>query len=164
MPGMHKEVQDSFDQVIPGAVAHADTFLGVIQQRCNGAGIGVSLTPMRTSRKDERIVMRGDIEFGNAWKGKRSYTVDVYAYPMGQALQVGWQLTSNEVSTNALGRSTSIGVIAHNTQARIHNDPNTQRQLSGTVQAFHQMVFLPTLQNLIDAVGAPRSSNGFLGA
>ena len=148
MPGTYKEVQDSFDQVVPGAAEHSNTFLGVVQQRSSEAGLGLDLVPVRVDRRQDRVVMRGGITFGNAWKGKRPYLLDVYADPIGPSLQVGWQLTTEEVGGMLAG--TSLGMQLSYKQALIHNDPNTQRQLNGILQSFHLMVFLPTLENLVE--------------
>ncbi len=161
MAGTHKELQESFDQVVPGAANHSDTFLGVIQRRCGEAGLGLELAPVRVDRRHDRVVMRGSISFGN-WRASRDYMLDVYADSLGPSLQVGWQLTTNEVG-GILG-GTQLGARLDYTQTKIHNDPNTQRQLNGILQSFHQMVFLPTLQDLVDATGVQRSSEGFLGA
>jgi hypothetical protein len=162
MPGTYKEVQDSFDQVVPGAAGHSNTFLGVVQQRCGEVGLGLDLVPIRVDRRQDRVVMRGSVTFGNAWKGKRPYLLDVYADPIGPSLQVGWQLTTEEIGGMLAG--TTLGSRLDYKQTLIHNDPNTQRQLNGILQSFHQMVFLPTLQDLVDAIGVSRPSGGFLGA
>jgi hypothetical protein len=162
MPGTYRELQESFDQVVPGAAGHADTFLGVIQRRCHEAGLGLELMPVRVDRRQDRVVMRGSITFGNAWKGKRPYLFDVYADEVGPALQVGWQLSTDEFG-GVLG-NTNMGYMVRNAQATVANDPNTIRQLTGILQAFQQMVFLPTLQDLIDATDVQRPANGFLGA
>jgi hypothetical protein len=107
--------------------------------------------------------MKGAITFGNAWKGKRSYFLECYADPIGPSLQCGWQLTTNEVS--GFIAHTDYGRRMDQKQTKIHNDPNTARQLNGILQSFHQMVFLPTLQDLINACGAQQQqSSGFLGA
>jgi hypothetical protein len=161
MAGSYKEVEDSFDQFVPGAAVHSDKFLGVVQQRCNTAGLGITLGPAKTSRKNDRVVMRGVITFGNAWRAK-GYTLEVYADPRGDALQVGYQLTTEELG--GFLANTEYGARVQQGQTRIHNDPNTLRQLNGILQGFHQMVFLPTLQDLVNALGAPRPSGGFLGA
>ena len=160
----YKEVQESENQFIAGAAARQNDFLGVIMKRCNAAGLGVTLAPVQLGRKQgNRTVMRGSIVFGNAWKGKRPYILEVYADPSGSNLQVGFQLTTEEMG--GIMANTNFGARVANTQTKIHNDPNTQRQLSGVLQGFYQMVFMPTVQDLIDAVGAAgRQSNGFLGA
>lgn len=157
-----KEVQDSFDEVIPGAAKHADTFLDVIQRRCNKSGIGIELAAAAPDRKQpDRIVMQGSVTFGNAWKGKRPYTLQVYADPVGKMLQVGWQVITSELG-GVLSNSRMF-VDLNNKQAAIHNDPNTIRQLTGILQAFHKSVFLPTLQNVVDAVEVKSRGKGFSG-
>jgi hypothetical protein len=161
-------VDESFDQVIPGAVAHQDAFLGVIQKRCNEAQIGIHMEPQQPDRKQKRIVMIGTITFGNGWSGKSTYALRAYADPLGPALQVGWQLISPDVRQSAMGPLTNAGSFMQNnaivTQNRIAGDPEVVRQLSGIVQGFHQMVFLPTLQDLISACAPARPANGFMGA
>ena len=161
-------VDDNFDQVIPGAAKHKDTFLGIIQKRNAEAGLGIDLQPSQPDRKQDRIVMLGLITFGTSWKGRSTYSLRAYADPLGSALQVGWQLISPDVRQSAMGPLTNAGRFAQNnaivTQNRIAGDPETVRKLSGIVQGFHQMVFLPTLQNLIDAVAPEPPANGFLGA
>jgi hypothetical protein len=160
----YKEVQDSENQFIAGGAAYADKFLGVIQQRCNASGIGITLGPTTRNRKDPRPVMRGNISFGRALTGKRDYMFEVYADPAGPNLQVGYQLMSEEVGGGILG-NTDMVRRANARQVRMHNDPNTQRQLSGIIQGFYQMVFVPTVQDLVDAIGATKQqTGGFLGA
>jgi hypothetical protein len=157
-----KEVQDGENQFIPGAASYNEKFLGIVLQRCNESGLGITLGPVRVGRKDPRTVLRGSITFGNAWKGKRPYTLEVYADPQGQNLQVGYQLTTDEIG--GLIGNTAFGSRLAQSQSNIHNDPKTQRELTGILQGFNQMVFLPTLQDLVEAVGVQRPANGFLGA
>lgn len=170
MFGEHQEVQDNFDQVVPNAAAHSEMFLRVVRDRCNEAGMGLTLTPVRADRKTDRVVMRGDVKFGNALKTVRRYTLEVYADPRGAVLQVGWQLNSHEMDGPSLGQRALFGSMAagadrwNRKQTRLHNDPNTQRELNGVVQGFHQMVFLPTLQDLMSAVGQGAGGRGFLHA
>jgi hypothetical protein len=164
----YQEVQDSFDQVVPGAAGFSDKFLGIIQDRCNKSGLGINLTPVRLDRKSDRIVMAGELQFGSAWKGKRSYSLQAYADRMGQMLQVGWQLNSNEVEMSRVLTGYTAGGATmqarhRERQTQIHNDPNTMRMLNGIVQGFHQTVFLPTLQDLINAIGPQQPQSGFLG-
>jgi len=159
----YKELQDSGSQFIAGAARYSDKFLGVVQQRCNDAGIGLTLAPAWRSRKDPTPVMRGTIVFGNAWKGTRPYTLEVFADKSGPNLNVGYQLVSEEMG----GRlsNTELGMRVAHGQTQIHNDPNTQRQLTGILQGFYQLAFVPTVQDLIAAIGAARQqANGFLGA
>jgi hypothetical protein len=161
---MVKELQEGDSEFIAGAASYADKFLGVIQQRCNEAGIGVVLAPIRVGRKQEnRVVMRGTVTMGSTWKGKKPYLLEVYADPAGQNLQVGFQLSTEEVG--GFMANTNAGMHAYAKGVRINNDPDTQRRLKGILQGFYQMVFAPTVQDLTDVVAASRQrSNGFLGA
>jgi hypothetical protein len=161
---MVTDLLEGQSEFIPGAAGYSDKFLDVVQERCDQAGIGIALGLVKVGRKsNQRYVMRGTITFGNAWKGKKPYMLEVYADPAGSNLQVGFQLSTEEIG-GVLG-GTSYGIMANNSGVRIHNDPNTQRQLNGILQGFYQMVFAPTVQDLIDAVGRSRpQTNGFLGA
>lgn len=160
----HQEVQENFDQVVPAASRHGDTFLATIQKRTASGGIGISLDPIKASRKSDRIVLRGSITFGSIWNGKEPYTLEVYADALGQALQVGWQLTTQEIG--GMLANTNMGQYAAAGKARRQADPNIMRQVSGILQAFHQTIFLPTLQDLINAVqrSQQQSAGGFFSA
>ena len=152
-------VEDNFDQVVPGALKHQSVFLGVIQRRCNEAGLGLKLDAVKPDRSADRVVMRGVVE------AKPQFSLEVYSDPIGPALQVGWQLIAPDYSSNV--KYTQPGRMAQASKNaaldKLRSDPSTARILSGLTQAFHQMIFLPTLQNLLDAC-APPPTNGFLGA
>lgn len=161
---MVRELQEDESEFIPGAAGYSEKFLDVIQQRCDDAQLGIALGLVRVGRKsDPRFIMRGTITFGNAWKGKKPYMLEVYADPAGPNLQVGFQLSTDEIG--GMMANTNFGVRAYNTSVKIHNDPNTQRQLHGILQGFYQLVFAPTVQDLMEVVGRGRQqTNGFLGA
>lgn len=160
---MQREAQESFDQVVPNAGNKREQFLGEVMKRTNAAGLGIELAVTQPKKREDRYVLRGSIVFGNMWKGKRPYMLEVYADPIGNMLQTGWQLTTNELG--GFLASTNAGARIQEKQAKIAGDPNTIRQLNGVLQAFHQGVFLPVLQLLSDSVaGAAQNTGGFLGA
>ena len=75
-----------------------------------------------------------------------------------RGLHVGWHLLSDEMG-GVLG-ATNLGMKIQIAQMTIDQDVDTIRRLSGVLQTFHQMVFLPTLQDLIDALSAQGPSSG----
>jgi hypothetical protein len=58
----------------------------------------------------------------------------------------------------------TLGQMSSNSHARIDGDSNTVRQLNGKIEAFQETVFLPTLEDLVQAIDATPRANGFLGA
>ena len=159
---MAQELETDFSQVVPGAADMRDDFLGEVLKRTNAAGLGIQLAVAKPKKRDDRYVLRGTLAIGN-WRGKDPYTLEVYADPLGNMLQTGWQLSSFAVGGVAGG--STFGQFHSLQKARRQANPDVQRQLSGIVQGFHQGVFLPTLQLLVDAMGSVGGqSGGFLGA
>lgn len=155
--------KDSFSYAIMNAADRANDFLGVVRDRCNASGIGLSMAPATTKWNGGDIVMRADLKYGNAWKGVVQYQLDVYATPQGPVLNVGWQLTTMDMKFSFYGGSSMD--MAHQMQrARIEGDPNTIRDLDSKLQAFQMAVFLPTVQQLAQAVGGLPQQPGFMGA
>ena len=159
---MAQDLEHDFSQVVPGAADKRDAFLGEVLKQTNAAGLGIQLAVAKPKKREERYVLRGTIQLGN-WRGKDPYTLEVFADPMGNMLQTGWQLSSFAVG--GIMGNTSFGEFSALQKARRQANPNVQRQLNGIVQGFHQGVFLPTLQQLVDAVStASGQGGGFLGA
>ena len=152
------EMHDHFDYMVPNAATKGGLFLSTVRDRCNSAGLGLTLAPKNAGK--ERVVMRGEIVLGNAWKGKVPFYLEVFADAQGPLLQVGYQLSTKD-TPSYLGSLSDSMFIA---QRKVISDPSTQRQLSGTIQAFHLTVFEPTLTQLVQAVGGAVPARGFLGA
>lgn len=164
---MADALQDQFDELIPGAAHHAGTFLQVIQQRAGEEDIGLSFVP-REIKKDKttkHMVLEAKIVFGGTFTKGAPMKVIVFADPVGSSLQVGWQLTEEE-----LGAFMSISASNRNAHAsrQLRNlKPENQRKLSGMLTAFHRAIFLPTMGLLVDAIEGsvrPQGGSGFLGA
>ena len=161
---MVDDLRDNFDEVIPGAAEKGPMFLKVVQERTTQENLGIVLKPV-VVRKTQQVYLAADMQFGGMiFKGAPMKLI-VHADPIGSSLQVGWQLTEEE-----LGGIMSLSQSNRAAQAsrQIRNmRPEVQRKLSGIVKAFHVTIFLPTMQQLADAVQAasrPQGSSGFLGA
>jgi hypothetical protein len=157
-----QQVVQEWGQIVPRAAAKGEQFLSLVRQRCVEEGLGLDFNAVQLGRRDTRVVLRTELRFGNAWKGKRTFTLDVHADAEGNTLHVGWQLTVPVMGRILAG--TALGQMNQNALARIENDPNTVRQINGKIEAFQQTVFLPTLEDLIAALDATPRQNGFLGA
>ena len=155
---MSRRIDDSFDQLIPNAADRAGQFLGVLQKRCRAEGIGIDLVPTKPERRTDRVIL-----VGNLSAGVRARHLEVFADPMGRALRVGWQ-TTVEVNTGLLANSTFVRYIEADIDRKDANAKHVHR-LSGILQAFHELVFLPVLQQLADAIETAygRSQGGFFG-
>lgn len=145
-------VETDFSQVLPGAADKGNQFLSVLQQRCAAEGIGVNLAPAKPSRREERIVLRGDLQIrASGMKGKgRPMTLEVFADPVGSSLSVGWQLLKDD--GGGLFARTGMGQEMQWALDRGDNSPDKNRQVNAILGAFQQSVFLPVLQQLADAI------------
>lgn len=161
---MAESLQNSFDELIPGAASKAGLFLQVVQQRANQENIGLNFVP-REVRKTKQMTLEAKIQFGGTFLKGAPLTVVVHADPIGSSLQVGWQLTEEQ-----LGEFTSL--MEANRSAQVSRQlrnlkPENQRALSGILSAFHLTIFMPTLHQLVEALESanrPQGGSGFLGA
>jgi hypothetical protein len=161
---MATNLEHSDHQFVAGAGEYREQFLGVIMQRCSDAGLGIELMPVTVGgRKDPRTVLRGSVTFGRGLKATTPFTLEVYADQQSHNLQVGYQLTTKDVVGGFLA-NTTFGTMTNGSAEMKQSSPQVQRELTGMMQGFEQIVFLPTLQDLAEAVGVRRPSNGFLGA
>lgn len=158
---MSKEIEEQVDNVIPRAAARAAQFLGVIQKTCEEEGLDLDLQPTRRSRRDDSIVLRGTIRAGR----NNELELEVFADAQGTALHVGWQALRAIAGGQMLGNVGMFSDInARRSKAAAKSD--NQRALSGILQAFNGMVYMPVVQQLSDAIRAEQGQrqNGFLGA
>lgn len=158
------ELETDFNQVVPGAADKGPQFLGVVQQRCNAESIGLTLHPNKPDRRQDRVVLEGTIQIQvRTFQGKgRPTSIQVFADPIGTSLNVGWQLLSDHTGEGLLSISAS-GRRSLDRRDRQDTNPDKLRQINAVLSAFHQVVFLPTLQQLADAV-RPQPASGFFGA
>ncbi len=161
---MPDALQDQFEELIPGAAQHAMAFLGVIQQRAASEGIGLDFVPQedKSDRNSRRTVMVAKIVFGGSFAKGAPIKVIVFSVPVGSSLQVGWQLTEEELSS--LLMNSYYAIRMHDARQMRNVKPENQRKLSGMLSAFHQAVFLPTVYQLVEATEGTRGGAGFLGA
>lgn len=162
---MAHDLQDSFEELIPMAGAKADTFLNVILQESQKHDLGLAFTP-KTMRKTQQVVLEAPIRLGSMVARGATIKLVVHAEPVATALQVGWQLTEDSGSQTLAMLSDNYAYKMAKKQQR-NMKPENQRQLMGTLRGFHQIVFLPVMQMLIDAVqqtSRPQGGGGFMGA
>lgn len=158
---MAREVEDQFTQLVPRAAGRAAQFLGVLKQANDTEGLGIPLAATNRSFRDKSVVLRGKVPAG---KGN-AVELEVFADPQGSALHVGWQVQRNVVG----GALSGIGMMQEFNFQNIKNSGKASnvRQLTGAMTAFQDLVFLPVLQQLVEAVEAENAGprpNGFLGA
>lgn len=161
---MPEELQDAFDEIIPGAGDKATLFLKVIQERAERERVGLTFS-VRQIRKTAQFVLEAPIQFGGVLLKGLPMKVIVHADPIGSSLQVGWQLTQQEL--HAIASWSDSARAAHASAGLRNLKPENQRALSGMLKAFHVTVFVPVLGQLVQAVEAaqrPNSGGGFLGA
>jgi hypothetical protein len=155
-----RSIDENFDQLIPDAADRAGQFLGVLQKRCQAEGIGVDLVPNKPERKKDRVILVGSVP-----AGARPRRLEVFADPTGRALHVGWQ-TTVQVNTGMLAGTTFVRHLEAGID-QIDAKAEHVTRLSGILRAFHELVFLPVLQQLADATErahTAQSQSGFFGA
>ena len=158
-------LQDAFDEIIPGAADKAGLFLRVILDRAVQEDIGLTFVA-KNMRKTKQPVLEATIKLaGNAFLVGAPMKLIVHSDPIGSSLQVGWQLTTEELGS-IMKWSESAQAVQNSKHLR-NMKPEHQRKLSGIVQAFHLSTFNPVLQMLVQAVESssrPEGGGGFLGA
>jgi hypothetical protein len=142
---MSRSIDEKFDQLIPDAADRAGQFLGVLQKRCHAEGIGIDLVPTKPERKNHRVILVGSVPVG-----ARPRRLEVFADPIGCALHLGWQ-TTVELTTGLLANNTFFRQLEAGID-RLDAGSEHVNRLNGVLRAFHEMVFLPVLQQLADAV------------
>jgi hypothetical protein len=159
--GVSKEIEEQVDHVIPRASERAAQFLGVIQKTCVEEGLELDLQPTKRGWRDETIVLRGTIRAGR----NNELQLEVFADPQGNSLHVGWQALRAIAGGQALGGIGLFGEI-NGRRMKAAGKSDNQRALSGILQAFNGMVYMPVVQQLTEAIRAEQGQrqNGFLGA
>lgn len=155
-------IETDFQEQIPYAGEYGEQFLGVVAERCNSAGIGLELRPAK--RKDGAIVLRGNIKIqASRWQGSgRPISLEVFADRTGSLLDVGWQLKSED-SVSGLLSHTGLGHDLNRALDRGDNNPDRVRQVNRIVGAFHKAVFVPTLNQLAEAMERQQHQSAFFG-
>ena len=156
-------LQDSFEELIPGACDKDKTFLQVISDRAAQENLGLAFMPKQV-KKSELVVLEAMIQFGGTFRKSAPMKLVVHAEPIGSSLQVGWQLAS---TVSAYKKYTPQGQTSQARMEERSMSPENQRQLTGILGGFHQAVFLPVMTLLVDAIeqgSRPQGGGGFLGA
>ncbi len=78
------------------AADKAALFLKVIQERAERERVGLSFS-VRQIRKTSQFVLEAPVQFGGLFLKGLPMKVIVHADPIGSSLQVGWQLTQQEL-------------------------------------------------------------------
>ena len=116
-------------------------------------GLELDLQPTKRSWRDESIVLRGTIRAGR----NNELQLEVFADPQGNSLHVGWQALRAIAGGQALGGIGLFGEI-NGRRMKAAGKSDNQRALSGILQAFNGMVYMPVVQQLTDAIRASRDS------
>lgn len=154
---MPTDVEDQFSHIVPGAAGKAQQFLGIVRDRCNQLQFGLTLEAAQRGHRDGGgTCLKGNLGNGEA--------IEIFAEPMGPSLHIGYQLTNNMVG----GQLAGIGMFGDINRARARKQAKASnvRDVQGKINGFQQMVLLPVIQELTDAIaqqqGRP-AGNGFLG-
>lgn len=158
-----QELEQSFDEVVPGAAAKSGMFLQVVLERAQQEDIGLNFVA-KELRKTKQVVLEAPIQLGGKLLSASPMKLIVYADPIGSSLQVGWQLTEQSVHTSMLAFDSIASAQA--SRSNRNYTPEAQRKLNGILNAFHSVIFVPVLGLLVDAMQQQnqRPSGGFLGA
>jgi hypothetical protein len=157
-----RDLQTSFDQLVPRAADKAELFLRVVLDRASYEDIGLKFVA-KEAKRTKQVVLEAPIQLGGRFLKAEAMRLTVHADRVGSSLQVGWQLTEDSVHTNLM---VFDSVASAQASRSLRNcTPEAQRQLNGLLNAFHEVIFLPVLGLLVDALEGPsRSGSGFLGA
>ncbi len=158
---MARRREDGFEQIVPGAADMSGKFLGVLQRRCKQEGLDLELH-VHEARRSKRLTLRAPI----LMKRSRPLELEVFADPVGNALQVGWLLSRQvahplmeAMSDNISGGQAVMDIM--------ESSMSIQNDLNRLLNAFHELVFIPVLNQLVDAVqrtrGLESGGSGFLG-
>lgn len=154
------EILSTFNQVVPGAADKAALFLNVVLDKTAEEKIGLDFAA-HEDRRSRQMTLQAPIQLGSALFKGMPLTMVVHADPVGRdSLQVGWQLTeesSDMMNRSRTGTATQIAMSNRNMR------PDNQRKLDAMLHAFHELVFLPVLGLLVDAIDGSQSGRGFLG-
>ena len=135
---MSEEVSYEFDEVVPNAAPEAQRFLeelhSLSEREAGVAEWGLALR--KPSRLKNRVVLSGSYQMGNAWRKARPVQLEVYADPIGEHLQVGYQVT--------WGSGLFFSALPID-----DDDPKLIRKVDGMLAVFQQSVFLPALERLL---------------
>lgn len=134
---MESEIDYDFDQVVPDAAPYAQQFLDELQRLAQEeAGVAEwGLALRKPSRLKKRVVLAGSFQMGNLWRKARPVQLEAYADPVGNHLQVGYQVTWGS------GMFLSALPIEE-------DDPKLARKVDGLLAVFQQSVFLPAFDQL----------------
>ena len=139
---MSDEFRYEFDQVVPNAAPEAQHFLEELH-RLSLEEAGVAdwrLALRKPNRLKSRVVLSGSYQMGNAWRKARPVQLEVYADPVGNHLQVGYQVTwGSGLFFSAL----PIG----------DDNPKLIRKVDGMLAVFQQSIFLPAFEQLLANAG-----------
>jgi hypothetical protein len=161
---MAQDLLDHYDELIPYAADRSAQFLGVIKQRTEEEGLPLQLNA-KSERRSNRVVLEGLVQVGRGLNKGRPTTITVFADPVGNSLQVGWQISTPGVPAVMMGFDSVA--MAQASMDRKDARPENVRAMSGVLMAFQQVVFVPVVGLLVDAVQRARGSQdrgGFLGA
>ena len=156
---------------IPGMAHMAQKFLEVIKNRADEAQIGLDFEP-KQDRRTKELYLEAVISF-RALLG-RGYPIrlQVHAAPRGNervnVLNVGYSVSTDEAAmSDRFASSVNWGsALEESWRSNVNLNPENQRQLQILVDTFCQLVYVPTVQDLLDAASAtrpPGSDGGFLG-
>lgn len=138
------------DEVVPGAAPHAERFLATVLGRSEAEGIPLRLaSATKGLGAKRRSILRAEFRVGGLLTRSPRYRLEVFADPIGSALHVGFQVDAPQAGV--------IGPYLMSRRGAMVGDwlqslPRNQRELAQLVGGFDTTVFVPTVQQLVDAV------------
>lgn len=142
-------------ETLPGAGQYAAQFLNVIRERTLAADIGLSFEARKSG---QYVTLVAALPVGRRVNMGSRPELHVFSEPVGSSLNIGWQVIREVQAAGGglLGAMSPAWSRAANRAAlateMFDNDPQRVRAVQGTVNAFHRLVFDPTLEDLSEAL------------
>lgn len=147
-------VVDSFNEVVPQAAHHGETYLRMVAQGVQECSppVSMSLDTVKAARAMGIPDMQVLVVEPTA-KRLRHYKTLHYGSAFGAGLKVGWYLIGGD-------RAGGMQVGVFNVGAATDLDVT---EVLSIVQLVHQYAVMPAMQQLADLVVGDQSSGGFFG-
>ncbi|MFR9805633.1 hypothetical protein ACL02T_25605 [Pseudonocardia sp. RS010] len=149
------------NHAIPGMAHMAMTFLQVVKTRTDEAGIGLEFQP-KQDRRTKDYHLEAVIKFRGLLGSGHPIRLQVHSTPRGGMLHVGYTVATDEMPqfmVNLNAGNARENAMRQNLNLR----PENQRELAITIDSFEQLVYVPTVQDLVDAAESARGAHGGAG-
>lgn len=140
------------DEIVPTAAPYGAQFLHEILTRTEAEGLAdrLNFRPFTRGRgANAGHALRAEFAVGGFFTRGPRHRLEVFADPVGSALQVGWQLSTP--MAGVVGAMV-VSPRAREVNAWLSSLPRNERELSQIVRGFESTVYLPVLAQLVDAV------------